>query len=63
MSNTYKDKPERLGGQKHKYCCGSKNHGRFTRDMRRQTRHDLNRQFARTGELITKSRWQYAYYD
>lgn len=63
MSNTYKDKPLRLGGHQHKYCCSSKSHGQWTRDMRRQARRDLDRQLKRTGELITKSRWQYAFYD
>ena len=63
MSRTYKDKPYHLGGQRHKYYCSPNGHAAFTRFARRQARHDLNRQFKSTGELILKSRWDYIYFD
>lgn len=65
MSRTYKDRPYKLGGDRHKYYCISNHgsHGKFTRLMRRLARKDLNRQLQQTGDLISKSRYQKEYYD
>lgn len=65
MSRTYKDRPYKLGGDRHKYYCVSNHgsHGKFTRLMRRLARKDLNRQLQQTGDLISKSRYQKEYYD
>lgn len=65
MSRTYKDRPYKLGGDRHKYYCISNHgsHGKFTRLMRRLARKDLNRQLQQTGDLIFKSRYQKEYYD
>lgn len=65
MSRTYKDRPYKLGGDRHKYYCvnNHSSHGKFTRLMRRLARKDLNRQLQQTGDLISKSRYQKEYYD
>lgn len=65
MSRTYKDRPYRLGGDRHKYNCVNNHgsHGKFTRLMRRLARKDLNRKFQQTGDLIPKSPYQKEYYD
>jgi len=65
MSRTYKDRPYKLGGDRHKYYCVSNHgsHGKFTRLMRRLARKDLNRQLQQTGDLISKSHYQKEYYD
>ena len=65
MSRTYKDRPYKLGGDRHRYNCVSNHnsHGKFTRLMRRLARKDLNRQLQQTGDLISKSHYQKEYYD
>lgn len=65
MSRTFKDKPYHLGGQRHKYVVVNNHgsHGKWTKEKRQATRADLKRQFERTGELITKSKYQKEYFD
>lgn len=66
MSRTHKDKPYRLGGDRHRwYCCDNHgSHGKFTRLMSRLARRDLNRSFLDDPDsAVSKSRREYEYFD
>lgn len=66
MSRTWKDKPWRLGGNRHRYYCVSNHgsHGKFTRLMRRLTRAFLKREVWRDPDSAQeKSHYQKDYYD
>lgn len=66
MSRTWKDKPYRLGGDRHKYFCVNNHgsHGKFTRLMRRLTRAFLRQEMQRDPDSAAKrSPWQKEYFD
>ena len=67
MSRTWKDRPYRLGGNRHgRYCCVSNHgsHGKFTRLMRRLTRAFLKREVRMDPDSAQeKSHYQKDYYD
>lgn len=56
MSRTWKDRPWRLGGNRHRYYCVSNHgsHGKFTRLMRRLTRAFLKRSLQSDPDLAEK---------
>lgn len=66
MSRTWKDKPYRLGGDRHKYFCVSNHgsHGKFTKLMRRLTRAFLRREMIRDPDSAAKKSYrQKEYFD
>ncbi len=65
MSRTYKDKPWKLGGNNHKWRIVANHgaHGKFTRQMRRAARRDLNAQVKAGQEPHRKSKHNYEYFD
>lgn len=66
MSRTLKDRPWRLGGDRHKWVIVANHgaHGKFTTEMRRARRREENQLLA-DGEkrMPRKSRWRYMYFD
>lgn len=66
MSRTWKDRPYRLGGKRHKYYIANSHgsHGKFTRLMRRLTRAFLKREVRMDPDSAQeKSHYQKDYYD
>ena len=66
MSRTWKDRPWRLGGNRHRYYCVSNHgsHGKFTRLMRKLTRAFLRQEMQRDPDSAAKrSPWQKEYFD
>ncbi|MDO5358724.1 MAG: hypothetical protein Q4E80_05010 [Slackia faecicanis] len=66
MSRTRKDRPWRLGGDRHKWVTAANHgaHGKFTAMMRRKRRREENL-LVRSGEErpSPRSRWRYEYFD
>lgn len=66
MSRTLKDRPWRLGGDRHKWVIVANHgaHGKFTTEMRRARRRE-EKQLLAGGEerMPRKSRWRYMYFD
>ena len=65
MSRTYKDRPWRLGGNRHRWFIVANHgaHGKFTRLMRRRRRAEEREELSRNGEVPPRSRWRYEYFD
>lgn len=63
MSRTFKDKPYRLGGQRHPYYCTDDRHAAFTRQCRRRARRRANMQLHTGIEPPPKYPCQYEYWD
>lgn len=65
MSRTHKDKPWRLGGNKHKWWIAANHgaHGKFTRQMRRAARRCSNAQVRQGETPYRKSKFNYEYFD
>ena len=65
MSRTYKDRPWRLGGDRHKWFTVSNHgsHGSFTRMCRRLVRRSLDRHLTREGELLRDVPAAHLYFD
>lgn len=66
MSRTCKDRPWRLGGDRHAWVTTSNHgaHAKFTAAMRRKRRREENL-MVKMGEekLSPRSRWRYKYFD
>lgn len=65
MGKTWKDRPWRLGGNRHKWYIASHHgeHGKFTRLMRRRRRHEEALYLKDHGEVPRRSRFRYEYFD
>ncbi len=66
MSRTKKDRPWRLGGDRHKWHIVANHgaHGKFTTAMRRLRRREEMALLASGEERMPpKSRWRYEYFD
>lgn len=66
MSRTHKDRPWRLGGDRHKWFCTDNHgqHGRFTKIMSRLARRELDREFRDDPDCAPKkSKWWHMYFD
>lgn len=66
MSRTFKDRPYKYGGDRHKYfCCNNHgSHGKFVRLMSRLRRRHLQRSMQADPDMAEKrSHWRYLYFD
>lgn len=65
MSRTRKDRPWRLGGQRHRYYVSGEHgqHARFKRAMKRMRRRYCDRWVMRHDDVPGKSWHQYMYFD
>lgn len=65
MSRTWKDRPYRLGGSRHRWlCCDSgRTHAQFVRIMSRLRRRAEMESLRRHGEVPKRTRHRYKYFD
>lgn len=63
MSRTFKDRPYRLGGQKHPYYVAPDGHAEFTRQCRRQARAQAKAALRSGVEPEPRYPGMYAYFD
>lgn len=66
MSRTLKDRPYRLGGDRHRYVIADchNQHGKFKRLMSRLARRELGREFKKDMDgAPKKSKWMWFYFD
>lgn len=63
MSNTFKDKPYEMGGQRHKYYITERWHAWFTRDCRRKARAQAKNDLRHDREPQPVYPIESAYYD
>lgn len=65
MARTFKDRPWRLGGDRHKYVIVANHgrHGKFTTSMRRARRREEKQLLNYGGDVPPKSKFRYLYFD